>query len=104
MITAANIIGAAVKIAKAKPELTERIVGEILKVEKARYLMHGQLSPECNNVVCARAVEALAEIYDQIGDKKRVWEFMQRQLKNSRPAVRKKAKAFLDAHSEIGDG
>jgi hypothetical protein len=66
MITAANIIGAAVKIAKAKPELTERIVGEILKVEKARYLTHGQ-------------------------------------LKNSRPAVRKKAKAFLDAHSEIGD-
>jgi hypothetical protein len=34
MVTAANIIGGAVKIARAKPALTERIVSEILKVEK----------------------------------------------------------------------
>jgi len=104
MITAANIIGGAARIARAKPALTERIVTEILKVEKARYLMQGKLSPECNNVVCSHAVEALAEIYDQIGDKKRVRDFIERQLESSRPAARKKAKAFLDAHREAADG
>jgi hypothetical protein len=104
MVTAANIIGGAAKIARAKPALTERIVSEILKVEKARYLMHGKRSPECSNVVCGHAVEALAQIYDQIGDKKRVRDFIERQLDNSRPAVRKKAKAFLDTHKEGADG
>ena len=104
MVTAANIIGGAAKIARAKPVLTERIVSEILKVEKARYLMHGELSPECNNVVCGRAVEALAEIYDQIRDKKRVRDFIQRQLESFRPAVQKKAKAFFRTHKEVVNG
>jgi uncharacterized protein (DUF1810 family) len=104
MVTAASIVGGAAKIARAKPALTERIVTEILKVEEAKYLMHGQLSPECSNVVCGHAVVALAEIYDQIGDKKRVRAFIERQLDSARPAVRKKAKAFLDAHKEAADG
>ena len=42
--------------------------------------------------------------YDQIGDKKRVRDFIERQLESSRPAARKKAKAFLDAHREAADG
>lgn len=108
MVTAANIVGGAAKIARAKPALTERIVSEILKVEKAKYLMHGKLSPECSNVVCGHAVEALVGIYDQIGDKQRVRDFIRRQAESSRPAVRKKAKAFLDAyfdaHKEAADG
>jgi hypothetical protein len=103
MVTAANIIAGAVKIARAQPALSERIVGEILKVDKAKYLMHGQLSPECNNVVCGHAVEALAEIYNQVNDRKRIREFIQRQLENSRPAVRRKAKVFLDVHNEAAD-
>ena len=104
MVTAANIIGGAAKIARAKPALTDRIVTEILKVEKARYLVHGQLSPECDNVVCGHAVQALTEIYDQIGDKKRTRDFIQRQTESSRPAVRKKADAFLEAHMEGANG
>ncbi|MFQ5677760.1 MAG: hypothetical protein ACE5G1_17860, partial [bacterium] len=35
LVTAANIIQGAAKIAKAKPELTPRITRELLKVEKA---------------------------------------------------------------------
>jgi hypothetical protein len=104
MVTAANIIGGAAKIARAKPALTERIVSEILKVERARYLMHGELSPECNNVVCGHAVEALAEIYNQIQDKKRARDFIRRQLESSRPAVQKKAKAFFNRYKEAVDG
>jgi hypothetical protein len=104
MVTAANIIKAAAGIARAKPSLTERIVSEILKVEKARYLLHGKLSPECSNVACGHAVDALTAIYDQIGDKKRVRDFVRRQAESSRPAVRKKAKAFLDADQRLAEG
>jgi len=104
MVTAANIIGSAAKIAKAKPALTEKIVTEILKVQKAKYLMHGGLSPECNNVICGHAVDTFTEIYDQIHDKKRVRDFVGRQLRSSRPAVRKKAEIFFKMHNETRDG
>lgn len=103
MVTAAKIIGSAARIAKAKPDLTDRIVTEILKVETAKYLMHGKRSPECNNVACSHAVDTFTEIYDQIRDKKRVRDFVGRQLRSSRPAVRKKAEIFFKKHNEIRD-
>ena len=58
MITAANVIGGAAKIALAKPELTERITKEILKVEKAKYK-----TKECRNVAIGVAIESLDEIF-----------------------------------------
>ena len=100
MVTAANIIGSAAKIAKAKPELTERIVTEILKVETAKYLMHGKMSPECSKVVCGQAIDTFTKIYDQVHEKKRVRDFIERQLRSSSPAVRKKAEKFLKKHME----
>jgi hypothetical protein len=104
MVTAANTILGAARIARSKPALTERIVSKILQVENAGYILHGELSPECRNVVCGHAVQALTEIYDQIGAKKPVRDFMERQLHSSRPAVRRKAKAFFKAYGEAADG
>jgi hypothetical protein len=104
MVTAANIIGGSTRIIRAKPDLADRIAAEILKVEKAKYLMHGEISPECSSVVCGHAVDFFIENYDRFSDKKRVRAFVQRQLQNSRPAVRRKAKAFFDAHKESADG
>ena len=45
MVTAANIIGSSARIALAKPELTERITREILKVEKGKYVNKGAHPP-----------------------------------------------------------
>jgi len=61
-------------------------------------------SPEYNNVVCGQAVDTFTEIYDQIHEKKRVREFIERQLHSSRPAVRKKAEMFFKKHEEPQDG
>ncbi|MDD5015762.1 MAG: hypothetical protein PHW73_11835, partial [Atribacterota bacterium] len=58
MVTAANIVGNSWKIAQAKPELIDRIVDEILKIEKAKYEYKGELSTECNNVVCGHAIDS----------------------------------------------
>ena len=93
MITAANTIGAAAKIARARPRLADRIAREILKVEKARYA-----TPECRNVAIGQAIEALDEFFEAISDREPVIGFIERQLENTRPATRKKAEKWLGRH------
>jgi hypothetical protein len=99
MVTAATTIGGAVVIARAKPAMADRIAREILRVETAEYEMHGEPSPECRAVACGHAIDALDELYDEITRKKAVVEFVRRQLGSTRPAVRKKAAAFLTKRS-----
>ncbi|MBN2287450.1 MAG: hypothetical protein JXI43_13445 [Tissierellales bacterium] len=100
MITAGNIIGNSWKIAFAKPELSDRIAGEILKVENTKYRNKGEISPECTNVVCGHAIESLDKFYNEIKDKKPILNFVKRQLNNSRRIVVKKAERFLRNRKE----
>lgn len=86
------------KIALNKPELTERISGEILKVEKANYVKHSLPSPECRNVAIGHAIDTFDHIYDAINHKGPVIAFVTRQLENSRNSVVKKAKRFIKRH------
>lgn len=95
MITASNIIKASPKIAFAKPELTEKITIEVLKIKNGKYINRGEISPECKNIVCGQAIDSFAMFYDKIKNKKAVTDFVKDQLNNSRPAVRKKAEKFL---------
>jgi hypothetical protein len=99
MITAANIIGSSAKIALAKPELTQTITREILKVEKAKYERKGELSPECRNVAIGQAIDSFDKFFDQIDDKKAVIAFVKEQLKNTRKQVVKKAERFIRKHA-----
>lgn len=93
MITAANVIGASPKIARAHPELTERIVAEILKVETAVYK-----TAECRNVAIGHALDAFEDLDESIKDKPAVLAFAQRQLRNPRRAVAERARKFLAGH------
>jgi hypothetical protein len=95
MVTAVSIIGGAAAIASAEPALADRIAKEILQVETACYQMHGAPSPECRNVACGQAIDAFAVLFEHVGDKKPIVEFVRRQLQSTRPAVQKKAAAFL---------
>lgn len=95
MITAANIIGSSAKIALAKPDLTQDITREILKVEKAKYERKGKPSPECRNVAIGQAIDSFDKFFEQIDDKKAVIAFVKRQLKNTRKPVVKKAERFI---------
>jgi len=90
MITAANVIRGGSRIARAKPNLADRIAREVLKVARARYQ-----TPECRNVAIGHAVLALAEFIDLIRDSAPVLRFVRKQLKNPRPATRRKAERFL---------
>ena len=95
MITAANIVGNSWKIAQAKPNLIDRIVDEILKIEKAKYEHKGELSPECNNVVCGHAIDSFEKFFEKAKNQKKIMAFVKKQLNNTRPSVKKQAEKFI---------
>jgi hypothetical protein len=96
MITAANTIKAAVVIAAYKHNLIEKIAEEILKVEEADYE-----TAECNNIVIGQAIASLGVLFPQLKNKKSVFEFVKRQMKNKRPATRKKAETFVRKNQKL---
>jgi hypothetical protein len=93
LIVAANIIGSAAKIASSKPELSDRIATELLKVENAKYQ-----TVECRNIALGQAIDAFDELFAQIGDKERVKRLVKKQLDNTRKSTAKKAAQFLKKH------
>lgn len=96
MITATNTIKAANKIAGIKHDLAEKIAEEILSVENAVYE-----TTECNNIVIGQAIATLNNLFPQLKSKKPVFEFVQRQLKNKRPATKKKAESFIRKNQKL---
>ena len=92
MISAANAIRGAAVIAQAKPHLLERIVTQIMRVERTDYA-----TPECRNVAVGHALRALEELAALLPDQRRVRLFAARQLGNPRPATSAKARKFLKA-------
>jgi len=90
MISAANAVQGAGKIARAKPYLADRIATAILGVEQAEYR-----TAECRNVATGHAIESLDRFFEHIRNQRPVVEFIKRQLKNTRTSTRKKAAQFL---------
>jgi len=99
MITAGNIIGSSAIIVRAKPELREAITNEILKVEKAEFFNKGLPSPECRNIAIGQAIDMFDQIYDFIGPKSKVRNFVKRQISNTRNQVAKRAERFMKKYA-----
>jgi hypothetical protein len=93
MVTAANAIQAGARVAQAKPHLADRIAAEILKVATARYQ-----TTECRNVAIGHAILALGAIVRLLRDPIPAVQFVRKQIRNRRPATRKKAVQFLKSH------
>jgi hypothetical protein len=93
MITAANVIQGGARIAQAKRHLADRIAAEILKVVTARYQ-----TPECRNIAIGHAILALGAILPLLRDPVPTMQFVGKQIRNRRPATRKKAAQFLKAY------
>jgi hypothetical protein len=93
LIIAANVIGGAAKIALAKPELTDKIVNKLLKVDGAEYQ-----TAECRNVALGQAIASFEQFFEQIGDKGRVRRLVKKQLANTRKSTRQQAAQFLKKH------
>ena len=90
LITASNIIKSSARIVLAKPELTDRIAKQILKVEHAVYQ-----TDECRNVAIGHAIKSFHQFFDQIKDKQPIIDFIQKQLDNTRSGTKKAAEKFV---------
>ena len=90
MITAANVIGSAAKIAAAKPYLAERIAKAMLNVQHAEYA-----TAECRNVALGHALDAFEIFFDKIKNKQPVIDLVTKQMDNTRNSTRKRAEKLL---------
>ena len=95
MISAANAAYALAEIAENKPRHRTKILKALLMVEKIKYYHHGQISPECRNVVLGHVINCLHKFGPSIYSQKEVKVFLQRQTKNTRPKVREMAQKLF---------
>ena len=89
MINAANVVGHSGFIAKAKPNLQERITNELINIDKTHH------SFECKNIIKGKAILTFSKYIDEYEDKEKIINFVKNELKNSRSATSKKAENFL---------
>jgi len=89
-ITAAYVAGASGKIVNAKPKLQARITNKLLSIDKTHH------ERERKDLVKAYIIEAFEEYFDQIRNKPRIIEFVNKQLNCKSPKTRKSAKEFLN--------
>ena len=94
------MIGSSTKIAENLPELTDRIVDAILKVDDATYVYKGEVSSECKNVAYQEAINAFYMLYEKTSRKKEVMDFIARQLDNTRAKASAAARKFMKKYSD----
>jgi hypothetical protein len=90
MVTAANLVDHSGMIAQAKPRLQTKITNRLLGIDKTD---HGS---ECKNIIKGKVILAFGEYFEEAKNKKKIIEFVKGQLRNRRPATRKKAQKFLE--------
>lgn len=90
MITAANIIKGAAIIAKAKPDLTERITNVLLRIKDAEYQ-----TDECRNIVFGHTITAFDKFFKQVEKKEDVISFIKSLTDNPRKPTKNKAEKFI---------
>ena len=88
-MTAGHLAGNSGKIAKAKPKLQLKITNKLLNIDNTHRGKQKEL-------IKAYAIEAFDEYYEEAEDKKKIIEFVKKQLESESPKTRKKAKEFLE--------
>jgi hypothetical protein len=96
-ITAAYIAGASGKIAKAKPKLQTRITNRLLSLDKTHH------DPERIDLIKGSVIESFKEYFEESKDKKKIIEFVNKQLKSKSPKTKKTAKEFIEQLNKSTD-
>jgi len=89
IIPAAWIADYSGRIARAKPELETRITDKLLSIDETHH------HPERRDLIKAGAIESFDEYFNEAADKKKILEFVKKQLECKSPKTRKIAKEFL---------
>ena len=88
IIIAANLTGYSGKIAKAKPNLQEKITKKLLDIDKTKQ--------KHKDLMKYGAIQAFNEYFEDINDKKRIIEFVKETLNGDSPKTKKIAIEFLN--------
>lgn len=94
MIIAAHVARNSGRIARAKPRSQARITRKLLHTDDASY------RAEQKDLIRGYAIEAFAEYFEEAKDKKKMLEFVRKQLGSKSPSTRTKAKRFLRKFKE----
>jgi hypothetical protein len=86
LITAGHVVDNSGKIAKAIPELHDKIAKELLKVEKVPLP-----TEECRNILIGKTISAFDAYSNNIRNNDQVIAFVKKQLNNPRKSTRVKA-------------
>lgn len=89
---AAHIAGNAGKIAKARPELRERITHRLMEIGGESFDHKNQA------LIAGYAIESLAEYFGEAQDKALILEFVRSWLRCESPKTQKIARKFLETH------
>lgn len=90
LVTAANAIAGAGRIAEAQPKLRARILDSLLQVEQLDFG-----TPECRNVAIGHALDALARLPAEVLRRRAIAQFVKRQQVNPRPSVARRAERLI---------
>lgn len=90
LITAGHIVDNSAVIARAKPEFTDEITKELLRIYELPLP-----TEECRNILIGKTINAFDNFYEEIKDKETVASFVRQQLNNPRNATKNKAEKSL---------
>jgi hypothetical protein len=93
MVTVANTVENAATIAENKPELADRILFELLKVECLKITPH--LTEECKLVIAEKALGTFNVLIPMVKDKQAMIDFALKYQNSSRVSLQKQAQRFL---------
>lgn len=90
LVTSAHVVDNSGKIARAKPNLRDRITEELLQVERIPLP-----TEECRNILKGKLIAAFCQYFDGAKNKDMIASFVRSQLNNTRKSTKKRAEQFL---------
>lgn len=90
LVTAANILANSGRIARCRPDLSERITEQLLLADKISLP-----TAECREVARRHVLSSFAEYVTDLNKNKPVYDFVVRCSKSHRAAIKKKAEEIL---------
>lgn len=77
------------KIAKAKPNLREKVTKRLLSIDKTHH------EPQRKDLIKGSVIESLNEYFDMVEDKVEIINFIKSQLESQSPKTKKIAESFI---------
>jgi hypothetical protein len=92
LITARYVAGGAGTIAQVKPALQESITRRLLTSEKTHH--------KNNELIVHDAIDSFDAYFSEIKNQNKIFAFVKRHLKSDSPKTAKRAREFLERHSQ----